>query len=215
MANISSWLVGVSARVPGATKDDIDNAVRAVIREFCDKSLLYVRQLTAINIVAGTGSYTLTAPTDCAIVTVERVEVSSQYIDPTSMDLLDRSTENWRQYESNLPSSYTVDAEKILMFKETPTENITGGLVVWAALKPTPTTSTIPEFIYDDWYETILNGTVSYLLRMPNKSWSSLEGSEYFGNMYDGYLSTAKGKKYTGKTKVSIRVQSPPFTVVG
>jgi hypothetical protein len=215
MGNISSWLSGVSERVPGASKSDIDFAVRTIIREFCDKTLLYTRQLTAINLVDGTSTYTLTAPTDCSIVGVERVEVNNMYVDPTSLDLLDRSPENWRQIESSQPFAYTVDAEKVLQFKEIPTESITGGIVVWVSLKPTPITNIVPDFIYDDWYETILNGVVSYLLRMPNKPWTSIEGGEYFSELYDGYVSVAKNKKYTGKAKVSIRVQSAPFSVVG
>jgi hypothetical protein len=215
MANISAWLDGVSIRVPGASKIEIDSAVRTITREFCSKTLLYVKQLTAINIVAGTASYTLTAPTDCSIITVERVEVNGLFVSPTSMDLLDRSPDSWRQVESSQPIEYMVDAEKVLMFKEIPDTSYAGGLIVWVAVKPSPTTSTLPDFLFDDWYETILNGAVAYLLRMPNKSWTSIEGSEYFYDFYDGYLSEAKNKKYTGKAKVSIRVQSEPFAVIG
>jgi len=215
MANISSWLSDVSSRVSGANKTEIDAAVRSVIREFCTKTLLYIRQLTPINIVVGTSTYTLTAPTGYAIIGVERVEVNEMYVDPTSLDLLDRSPDSWRQQESSQPLQYIVDAEKVLQFKETPDTAVTAGLVVWASLKPTPTADTIPDFIYDDWYETILNGAVSYLLRIPNKSWSSIDGGEYYNNLYDGELSNAKGKKFTGKAKVSLRVQSPPFSVIG
>jgi len=215
MANISSWLADISTRVPGADKNDIDSAVRSVVREFCTKTLLWVKQLTAINIVASTASYTLTAPSNTAIVTVERIEINGLYVDPTSQDLLDRSPESWRSETSSQPSSYMVDAEKVLCLRETPTENITGGLVVWVAVKPTPTTDTLPDFIYDDWYETILNGVVSYLLRMPNKVWSNANGAEYYDSYYEGSLSSAKSKKYTGKTKLSIRVQPEPFSVIG
>ena len=213
--NISDWLQAVSIRVPGANKVDIDSAVRTIVREFCDKTRLYIRQLDAIDIVEGVSAYTLLAPTDCAIVSIERVEVNQEFVEATSLDLLDRSTESWRQQESNQPSAYMVDAERILQFKDTPTETVSDGLVVWVALKPSPTTDMVPEFIFADWFETILNGTVAYLLRVPNKPWTSLQGSEYFYNLYDGYTSDAKAKKYTGKTKISIRVQSQPFSVIG
>lgn len=215
MANISSWVAGVSTRVPGANLVEIEFAIRTIIREFCSKTLLYVRQLTAINIVDGTATYTLTAPTDTSIVTVERVEISGMPISADSMDFLDRSMEDWRSEESNMPLEYMVDAERVLRLKQIPTENITSGLVVFVALKPTPTTSTIPDFIYDDWYETILNGVISYLLKMPGKSFTNIQSSEYFDDVYHGTLGDAKRNKFTGKTKISIRVQSQPFSVVG
>lgn len=215
MANISSWIADVSTRIPGAGKTEIESAIRAVIREFCSKTLLYLRQLTAINIVDGTATYTLTAPTDTAIVSVERVEISGAPINPTSMDYLDRSMDDWRSLESTSPAEYMVDVERVLRFKETPTENITGGLVVWVSLKPSPTTDTIPDFIYDDWYETILNGVISYLMKIPGKSWTNLQGAEYFDDYYHSTLGDAKSQKFTGKTKLSLRVQSPPFNVIG
>lgn len=214
MGNISSWLQGVSDRVPGAQKLDVDAAVRSVIREFCTKTLLWVKQLTAIDIIDGTASYTLTAATDQAIVTVERVEVNGLYVPPTSMDVLDREIPSWRDEESSQPSTFMVDAEKVLRLREIPTENITAGLVVWVAVKPSPTTDTIPDFIFNDWYETILDGAVSYLLKMPNKVWSNIQGGEYYNDYYKADLSEAKNRKVTGKTKLSIRVQQQPFYVV-
>lgn len=215
MGNISSFLAEVSARVPGANKTEIDSAVRSTVRDFCSRTLLYIRQLTAINIVAAIGTYTLVAPTDCSIVGVERVEVNGEFVSPTSLDLLNRSPENWQTDTTNQPVNYMVDAEKVLRFKEIPDTSYTAGLVVWVSLKPTATTSVVPDFILDDWYDTIVNGAVSYLLRIPGKSWSTIEGSEYYNTLYDGTLTEAKGKKFTGKAKVSIRTQSAPFAVIG
>lgn len=215
MANISNWLAAVSSRVPGASKTEVDSAVITIIREFCDKTLLYVKKLTAINVVVGVREYTLTAPTDCSIVGVDHATLNDMPISATSMDLLNRSPEPWMTQQASEPNVFMVDAEKVLSLKQLPEIAYTGGLVVWAAVKPTPTATTIPDFIYDDWFETILNGAVAYLLKTPGKSWTSLEGSKFFDDYYTGEMSTAKSKKYTGKAKVSIRSQPPPFSVIG
>jgi hypothetical protein len=213
-SSLSDWLAGVSERVPGATKTDIDSVVRTIVREFCTKTLLYIRQLTAINIVVSVSEYTLSAPTDTAIVSVDHITVNDIPVSPTSMDLLDRSNLSWRELEASQPDNYMVDAEKVLMLSQIPTESITGGLVVWAALKPTPTSTVVPTFIYDDWYETILNGSVAMLLRMPNKPWTNLNNAEYFADYYIGEMGDARSKKITGKTKLPLRVQAPPFYVI-
>lgn len=215
MADISTWLPDISSRVPGANRTEINKAIITTIREFCTKSLLWKRKLTAIDIVAGTSEYIIAAPTNAAIVDIDRIEVSDLFVNPTSMDLLDRVPETWRSEEASQPSEYMVDAEKVLTLRETPTQSITGGIIVWAALKPIPTTTTVPDFIYDDWYEAILNGAMAFLLRMPNKSWTSIEGAEYYSGMYRASLGDAKAKKVTGKARVSLRVQSSPFSVIG
>jgi hypothetical protein len=215
MTNTSVWLPDVSSRVPGASKPEIDKAIITTIREFCTKTLLWKRKLTAVDVVAGTSEYTITAPADAAIVDIDRIEVSDQFVNPTSMDLLDRMPDTWRSEEASQPSEYMVDAEKVLTLREIPTIGITGGIIIWAILKPTPTATTVPDFIYDDWYEAILNGAVAFLMRIPNKSWSNLEGAEYYSGLYRAFLGDAKAKKVIGKARVSLRVQPSPFTVVG
>jgi hypothetical protein len=215
MTNISVWLSDVSLRVPGANKLEVEKAIITTIREFCTKSLLWKKKLDAIDIVATVSEYIIAAPVDSAIVDIDRVEVSDLFVNPTSMDLLDRTPEPWRDQQSNQPSEFMVDAEKVLTFREVPIDNLTGGIIVWATLKPTPTAATIPDFIYNDWYEAILNGAVTFLLRIPNKSWSNIDGAEYFNGIYRSLLGDAKAKKVTGKARVSLRVQQSPFSVVG
>lgn len=212
-ADISYWLQSVSNRVPGATKEIIDDAIRSSARKFCSDTHLYVRQLTAINIVALTPTYTLTAPSDTAIVDVEHVEINDKPIGAVSEDLLNKSNENWRTQESTEPTQIMVDPEKVLRLKQIPTEDITGGLKVWVSLKPNPTTTVIPDFIYDDWFDCVLNGALSKLLKQPNQVWTNIQLGNFYENEYDGEMTKARGKRITGKTSVRLRVQQPPFRI--
>lgn len=214
MGNISSWLNDVSGKIPGATKDDIDSVVLSTIRHFCSKTQLYTRQLTAINIVIGIVDYTLTPPVNTAIVGIERVEINGVPTQAVSKDFLDRSLDAWRTQSSNQSDSIMVDVEKVLTLKQIPTENYTGGLVVWVSLKPSPTTTIVPDFIYDDWYDAILCGALSRLFEIPGKPWFNTDTGLYYADKYDGELKTAKAKKITGIAKMSLRVQQSPFSVI-
>lgn len=212
---LAQWLPEISRMVPGAKSEVIYDALHVIVREFCAKSLLYIRTLPAVNVVAGVGTYNLTAPTDTVIVMVERLTINSIPLDPTSQDLLDRSPDAWEPITAKQPNTYMMDAEKVLKLKEIPLENITAGLIVSVSLKPTWTTLVVPDFIYEDWYEAIKHGTLEHLMQMPNQTFTNVKMAEFHGREYKGVLSDAKGRKYTGKAKVSIRAAAKPFSIVG
>jgi hypothetical protein len=214
MANISSWLNEVANRVPGAIKDDIDSSLRSVIRDFCTKTLLYIRELTPIDMVSGTSEYLLIPPTNTAIVGIETCDISGIPVSLISEDLLNRTSEAWSVQDAAQPSNAMVNVEKILKLKETPNESVTAGITVSASLKPSPTTDTIPDFIYDDWYDCILYGVLARLLKTPSKTYTNINLGAYYEKEYKGEWTKAKGKKITGIAKMSLRVQNAPFSVV-
>jgi len=212
----SSWLQDVSVAVPGAPKDIVTDSIKDSIRDFCQSTLLWVKQLDAINIVAGTATYTLTAPAaaQASVVNIDRAEFEGSPMGPESMDVLDRSTEAWRQQTGPASYSYMVDAEKVLRLRYIPTENKTGALVIWAALKPLLTATILPDFLYDEWYECILNTAIAALFGMPRQVFTNIQEAEYFGMLANAERSRAKAQKTVGKTKLKTRVQPYPFEVV-
>lgn len=210
------WLSDVSISVPGAPRAIVEDAIMDTIRDFCESTLLWVRQLDAIDIVAGTVEYPLVAPAgvQANVVLVDRAEFSGSFMAPESMDLLDRLPDAWRAQTGSSSDAFIVDAEKTLRLRYIPTESITAALVVWAALKPSYTADNIPDFIYNDWFDCILNGAISNLFRKPRQIWTNIQEAEYFYQQYIAERSRAKGVKTTGKTKLSLRVQCAPFSVV-
>ncbi len=215
MANISNWLNEVSVKVPGAIKDDIDSTSRSIIREFCVKTLLYIRQLTPFDLVAGQVNYTLVPPdAETGIVGVERCEINSVPVAYASEDLLNRTSEAWTNIETDSPVNVMIDVEKILKLKESPTTTILDGIVVWVSLKPSPTSDEVPDFIYEDWFDCILYGILARLFKTPSKTYTNINLGVFYEREYKGELTRAKGKKITGLAKMSLRVQSAPFSVV-
>jgi hypothetical protein len=212
MANISSWITEASDGLPGCPKATIESAIRSIARDFCEKTLLWVKQLTPINVVLGTVEYTLTPLANSAIILVERAELSGTRLGENSMDLLDREQDSWRTETSELATEYMVDPDKVLRLRETPTKDIANGLVVWAALKPAVAQDIVPDFLYNDYYEDILNGVRGKLFRIPSKPWTDIAMGEYFDDLYKSRRSLGQRRKTTGAVKMSIRTQPHPFS---
>ena len=216
-----SWLQDVSIAVPGAPKVQILGSVIKTVRDFCQATLLWVKKLDVIDVVANTATYTLTCPASmiilgvpqASVVNIDRAEFQDSPMGPESMDVLDRSPIPWRQEESSQSDAYMVDAEKVLRLRYIPTENIPGALAIWAALKPTVLASTVPDFLYDEWYDCIRNGTIADLFQIPRQVYTNIQEAEYFNVQYHEDLSKAKAQKTTGKAKVKTRVQPAPFDI--
>ena len=218
----------VSLAVPGAPKDQITNSIIKTIRDFCQSTLLWVKKLDLIDVIAGTEIYTLTCPLSlyerinhepppghpqASVVNIDRAEFQGVPMGPESMDVLDRSPIAWRQQTGSSSNAYMVDPEKVLRLRYIPTDNITGALAIWAALKPVIGAVVIPDFLYDEWYDCIRNGTIADLFQIPRQSFTNIQEAEYFISQYHEDLSKAKGQKVTGKAKVKTRVQPSPFDV--
>lgn len=215
MGNISSWVNDVSSEIPGVPKTTIESKLRSVIRSFCESTLLYVRKLDPISIVANQPEYTLTPPANTAIIMVEHVMFKSQPIFPESMDTLDRGTDNWRDQTSSGQTEYLTDVEKTLRLRDIPTENASSALSVWVALKPSATTDTVPDFIVEDYYEAILDACKASLFKMTGKPWTNPEAGEYYATEYHEHRSKAKKRKYTGLTKLRTKIMDAPFSNMG
>lgn len=212
----SSWLQDVSIAVPGANKDFVLDAIKNSVRDFCQSTLLWVKKLDPINIIAGTATYTLTAPvvTQASVVNIDRAEFEGAPMGPDSMDVLDRSDEPWRQQTGPASYSYMVDAEKVLRLRYIPTENKIGALEIWASLKPLITATVLPDFLYDEWYDCILNTAIGLLFSIPRQVFTNIQEAEYFTMLANAERSRAKAQKTTGKTKLKTRVQPYPYEVV-
>lgn len=212
----SDWLKDVSEGVPGCDKITIEKEIMNIIRDFCGTTLLWVKQLDPITIIAGTATYTLSAPTGvmASVVSIDRAECNGQAMDPDSMDLLDRGSEMWRDQTGSESPTFMVDSEKVLRLRYIPTENIADGLIVWASLKPTVAATSIPDFIYDDWYDAIKFGAWGRIFKIAKKAWTNIREGEYFEGVYHEQRSYAKKEKRTGKTKLNLSIMPRPFSVV-
>jgi hypothetical protein len=212
--SINDWLADVSEGIPGCPKDIIDREVMNSIRDFCATTGTWQEKLDAINVTIGVAEYALVAPValQASVVNVERAEFSGGFLTPDSMEVLDSSADAWRQQTSSGQITYLADIEKIFRFRYIPTESVAGGLEIWASLKPKLTATVIPDYIYDDWFDCIKYGVFGRIFKLPKQAWTNIREGEYFEDLFQADRSTAKKIKKTGRTRLSFRVQQPPFS---
>ena len=191
MATISSFTPKVLRKVPGCPEFLIEEAIIDALIDFCEGSLYWQADLTAIDIVSGTSTYTPTTPTDTLMVTVVKAFDEGQPIELKSEDSLDRDWPklNWRYpyytHDSGLSTPWrsVTSSQADFIYMPTPRTvrlvgipdtSKTGGLTLKVALKPTRTATTVDDVLYDEWYEEIAMGAAGKLQVMEGKAWTML-----------------------------------------
>jgi hypothetical protein len=190
--NISEWRSLVSPNAEGAGEPTIDKYVVRTLREFCEKTRLWQEALTAINIVSGTASYTLThsAADICEVI---HARVNGDDIAATNQEYLDLNDPEWRDETAAYPEHYYTDpiTTKIYLVY-TPALDITSGLLVYASLKPTLDATTVSDPLYEDWGEIITFGASAKLLRNSGMRKENIPMADYFERKFQQGIAVGK-----------------------
>ncbi len=184
-------------------RKDIVNACR----DLCRRSMLWTQQLAAIDVVAGQAEYPLTV-SGADLVGVDRAQFDGKQMDPVSETALDEDTrepEYWRTRPIDVPKRYYVDAQYNIRLVYTPNASKTDALVVWAIVMPPQDAVEVPDFLYNEFKETITTGAKGRLLLRPNMPWSDTQLGAGFMNTYEQMLLVAQQKKFTGFQRVKTR----------
>src|SRR5512145_2811052 len=196
---ISSFRTYVSSNARGANPDVLDKYILLACREFCQKTKVWVEQLGAYDIEADVSTYAL-SHASADIISVKKVKVDGEVIDPVTVEENFTDDPDWESV-TGTPTQYFFDTDNNLYLKPVPVSSITDGLVVWAALKPLLTATTVPDVIFNEYVEAIANGAASKILRFSSGARKEdIALADYLETNFTYEISKAKNKVIRGKT---------------
>jgi hypothetical protein len=211
--NISDWYQNVLNYIPGLPYPALIDAGRKISRRFCKETWLWKNTLDLIDVVEDTSAYTLTIPAalyaELEAVPDDGVRYKQDGLDEelfnnltcTSEDELDALYPNWRYKTHPTPSMFYVDnVNKNVNLVYTPEDASTEGLEVSVILKPSRTSTVVPDFLYDDYEEVIQAGMLSELFNRSSEQWYDPVKAGQHEVMFRNGVNDGKIKRFTGKT---------------
>lgn len=189
--------------VPGAPISVVNSALLSTIIDFCEKSLIWKKRSEETDIVAGYNLYSYAPETGTKVVEADAAFINGSELTPTTEELMNMSMPGWQSSESATPKWFYMTSDKTIRIIPTPTEDISAGLVVDTILRPTRDATEVPDFIYEDWAETIAYGTLSRLMAMANRTWSAPQMVSYYTRKYRQGLSRAKSKELKRRQRIT------------
>lgn len=176
--------------VVGCPDTLIENTIRSAAIEFCEKTGAYQQELDPVTTVANIYEYDLEAPSQTTVHKIMWVTFEGKDIEPISTGLLEQRKPKWRDSDHyGEPEYYVQQSSSTIWLVPVPNVNTVSSTVIRAQLKPTHTSTACDEQIMDEYRDTIVNGTLFRLLRMPGRDWTDMGGASVYGALFtDGVV---------------------------
>lgn len=199
MANVSDLLRYVLPDVPGCPIVMVENAILTAAIEFCDKSLYWTYDHDPITVVANVPEYELSLPDDSQLIQIlDTAKLNNKDISQRTRVWLNNNVTNWQTLTQNQPEHFYIQRPWVIRLVGIPMVTSINGLVLEIALKPTPTATTLPDVVFNEWFEAISYGARSKLMEMPGKEWSEPNTALKYGAIFDQRISDASAKQRAG-----------------
>ena len=155
--------------------------------------------------------YTITLPSNTAFVKGTKAWLNDNPIDPISPDDLDNEFNNtdfgwvganWRT-DVNLPTRFYFPDDTTVGLVMPPSQQ--GVLRIKAALKPSRTSTTFPDWIFNQFVTVIAEGAKAKLMLTPKKPYSDPQMGGVHLNGFNGSIVEARIRMTRGATRAPLR----------
>lgn len=208
--NLDTFYDYILTEIPGVGVPQLKQELRNAIIDFCKDTKTYTETLSAINVVSGTSTYTLTVTeTTARVVDIVDVKHNDKGLSASNTQELDSLYTDWDAGGTGVPSYYlsVVDRATVRLVK-TPGTSITAGLVVKVALSPTRAATTVPDWILERWVDAIKFRTLARMYLQMKKPWSDPQLSRVMNQYYQTAAGIGDREKSQDFTRKRMRVRA-------
>lgn len=193
MAVWSDWYPDLLPHLPGCPALIVDHELRRASQVFFEGSRAWKKTLDALPVSAGSELLTLsTGSSELDTVRAEKAWYDGKPIDVLTTEELGNSfSDNWHDH-TGTPIALVQFEPGVVRLYPIPTEAAVTGLVVEASIKPSDSSTGLPDNLRIKFKEAISTGAKGRLMIYPNKSWSNLELGIAMGSTFDGSVSKAR-----------------------
>lgn len=206
---LEKFLPFVVAECMGAPEPTAVDALRNACFDFCRRSLWWTERQDIENYVSGTGEYQLMAPPGAVIVAVQSVNLDGErVVAPAATEDVDRMIPGG--WTSTGPiQTFVQTRPDALQFIPAPNKN--GTFACIAAYAPSRTTLSVPEGLFTYYLETIVQGALSKLKRMPGQSWTDPAAAVAYERLFLLGVNAALLERNRGPMRAGMRADPIPF----
>lgn len=195
MANVNydTLLPDLIPMVAGCSDTMIENAVRSTVIDLCETTSIFQQQLDPITTVANIFEYDFEPPSQTVVHQIAWLSYDGKSLEPISSSLLEQREPKWRdEDQSGTPLYFIKQTQTTFWLAPVPSVSKVSGVLLRAILKPTHSSRAASAEVMNDYRDTIVNGSLYRLLRIPSQPWTDLQGAMVYLNLYNEGIETAK-----------------------
>jgi len=208
MASYESLLSEIIPMVPSCTDTLIEQNIRAAVIELCEKSKVYQVELDPLTTVANTYAYDLEPPSGTVVHEIVWVSYNGDDLEAATTALIEQRKPRWRDQGNEGTPEYFV-RQSTTLFNLVPIPSVTAAnsVLMRVILKPTHTSTSCSDDVMNDYRDTIINGAIYRLLRIPGREWTDYPGAQVYGSLFLEGLAEAEGRALQKETRVARKVR--------
>lgn len=201
MKSIDNWLPELRTAVSGADDAVIKQTIHAVLREFFTRGGGWKQELDPITLRLDRANYTINPQPQGVVLYPDQAWTT----DPTIADDGRTPLHVYPSEQLALGGNwgngiYKVDANTIGVVPA-PNEAMDGKkLHIVALWRLLPGCTTVPDEVFDNWFDEILDGVKSKLFMMPSKPWTSTALGTFHGKRFNAGIGRFRAMMRKGYT---------------
>jgi hypothetical protein len=212
MTDLDAFLSKVLPYAPGCPEPVAFEHIRNAAIEFCEETKLW-RSDDAFELADDPNI--LCAPTDAAILDIERCDWNGKRLEPATIGWLDDRYPDWRS-STNLwqgePSWFTQLAPDTIRVVPMPYDDASPRTVgVSLRLKPSEDAELLPDFLAEHHRTLIGWGALAGILMLPNQTFSAPDRAQYYQAKFDQGLGRKSKLQQKGQQRGPVRMKANFF----
>ena len=203
MTDLSAFVPLVLPHVPGAPDVAALLAIRRAILEFCKRAPVW-QSFKVADLIAHTSSYTVSPETNGVVHSIQAVKLNGMPLRP--LQLVGLAAQGLGTGEAT-PTGYYVSAPGVVTLCPTPDVGGVGALAFFCTNIPTATCTAIPDFMFNNYCQTVIDGALAYLLSTPNKAWFQADLAAWYQSVFNSGIATASMDAAQGFGRTPLRTK--------
>ena len=211
MKNHTDFLDYVMPQVPGATNEMALLEIKNTIIDFCEKSLILQETLDPVPAIENVMDYDLDPPSNRLVVKIMKAWFKGTELTPVSIDEI--QSPSW--YNQNADYVVLHSDPRMITQKDTETFSVypipgktePNVMTLRVALKPTRSASSIDDFIFENYAETIGHGAIARLYLSPDKPYTNPQMAMARNALYMAGLNVARDRALKGYVRTNKHVK--------
>lgn len=205
MTDLDAFLPNIRPYAPGVADPTAYFAIRQAAIEFCERTKLW---RFADEFMVSDATEPLVAPVGSVVHDIEVTLFNGAELAAKTPAWLDEHCAGWRAGALTGQPAYVTQTEPNTITL-VPWQAGTVNLSLW--LKPAQNADELPDFIADQYRQVIANGALSYILVIPNQSFTNPDMGNAFGGAFQQKLDTLSNKGSTGQQRARARTRASFF----
>lgn len=203
MKDIAEFLPHIYQYAPGCSAPTAYFGIRQAAIDFCERTRLW-RYEDDFDI-PGNDVEGITTPYGSVLHEIELIQFGGENLTPKTTAWLDEHCRGWRANEMAGQPCYVVQTEPNTL-RVVPWQAGHINLFLW--LKPAQDATDLPDFIVDQYRETIAHGALARILAMPGQPFTNEALAASFGALFGGKLDALMRASSRGQQRGRTRTRA-------